>query len=149
MSMRFADLTPGRTITTGTCVLSQSGILEFARCYDPQWFHTDPVRAAHGRWQGLIASGWHTCVVAMQLVVAAVLHDSESFGSPGIEDLKWLEPVRPGDELRVILAVLESSVSASGRTGIIRWRWDVLNQADKIVLTLVATSLFDLASSRG
>jgi acyl dehydratase len=77
------------------------------------------------------------------------LHDSESFGSPGIEDLKWLEPVRPGDELRVILAVLESSVSASGSTGIIRWRWEVLNQADKTVMTLVATSLFDLASSRG
>jgi acyl dehydratase len=103
-------------------------------------------RAKGSRWQGLIASGWQTCGVAMRLLVEGALRDSESFGSPGLEYLKWLAPVRPGDALIVVAEVLD--VRRSERQpalGIVRWRWTVRNQNDEAVLELVATSLFDLA----
>jgi acyl dehydratase len=143
--MRFAELTVGRILHLGPVSLTEEEILTFARAYDPQWFHTDPARAAAGPWQGLIASGWHTCAVAMRLVVTQVLADSESFGSPGLAYLKWENPVRAGDALRVTVNVLEQRTAKSKPTlGIVRWRWRVANQRSDPVLDLEATSLFDL-----
>ncbi len=98
--MRFAELTAGRVIRLGPASLSEREIIAFARAYDPQWFHTDPARAATSLWQGLIASGWQTCGVAMRLVCDHILAGSESFGSPGLAYLKWENPVRAGDALR-------------------------------------------------
>jgi acyl dehydratase len=144
--MRFATLQPGMVIEAGPRPVSAEEIVEFASRYDPQWFHTDPKRAAGSRWKGLIASGWHSCAIAMELMVGTILKDSESFGSPGIEELQWLEPVRPGDALRLRVEVLESRHSASGRTGIVRWRWELWNQDQARVLSLIGTSLFDIAS---
>jgi acyl dehydratase len=118
--------------------------MTFAAQYDPQPFHTDPVRAKSGRWGGLIASGWLTCSIAMGLAVRGILEGSESYGSPGVERIEWTHPVRPRDALRLIVTVLESRVSGSKRTGIVRWRWELLNQEDVPVLRLVATSLFEI-----
>jgi len=144
--MKFADLTPGRSITVGPATISEEQILAFARDYDPQWFHADPARAAQGPWKGLIASGWQTCGIAMKLVVTQILADSESFGSPGLAYLKWEHPVRPGDVLYVTIDVKERRVATSKPTlGIVRWRWRVRNQLAAVVLDLEATSLFDLA----
>ena len=112
--------------------------------YDPQPFHTDARRAAASRWGGLIASGWLTCSIAMELAVRRILTDSESAGSPGVEQIEWLRPVRPGDRLRLTVTVLESRVSSSGRLGIVRWRWELQNQDNVIVLRMTATSFFDL-----
>ena len=143
--MRFAELTVGRVIHLGPAALTEEEIIAFARAYDPQWFHTDPVRAAASQWQGLIASGWQTCGVAMRLVVTQVLADSESFGSPGLAYLKWQNPVRAGDALRVAVEVLEQRIAKSKPTlGILRWRWRITNQRAEPVLELEATSLFDL-----
>ena len=86
-------------IDGGHRTVTEIEIVEFAKRYDPQWFHTDPERAKNSRWKGLISSGWMTCAIAMELAVKSVLADSESIGSPGVEQLKWLNPVRPGDEL--------------------------------------------------
>jgi acyl dehydratase len=88
-----------------------------------------------------------TCCIAMDLVVRKVLEGSESFGSPGVEEVRWENPVRPGDLLQVTVTVLESRVSSSGRNGIVRWRWDVHTQRGQRVLTLIATSLFDIAGA--
>ena len=144
--MKFAELTPGRSITVGPATVSEDEVLAFARDYDPQWFHADPARAAQGPWKGLIASGWQTCGIAMKLVVTQILADSESFGSPGLAYLKWEHPVRPGDVLYVTLDVKERRVATSKPTlGIVRWRWRVRNQLAAVVLDLEATSLFDLA----
>jgi acyl dehydratase len=140
--MRFAAILPGMVIESGPRLVSADEIIQFASRYDPQWFHVNPERAAKSRWGGLIASGWHSCAIVMEMTVAAILEDSESFGSPGIEQLQWLEPVRPGDALRLRVEVLESRISASGRTGIVRWRWELLNQTATKVLTLIGTSLF-------
>ena len=99
--MKFAEFKDGMLIKAGPVIVTEAEILEFARKFDPQWFHTDPKRAAEGRWGGLIASGWHTCALAMRMAVDAALHDSESFGSPGLGEVRWRVPVRPGDQLRL------------------------------------------------
>lgn len=142
--MRFADLTPGVVVRTPPRVVTAKEIVEFATRYDPQWFHTDVERARVGRWKGLIASGWHTCAIAMELMVRNVLSESESFGSPGIDSLKWLHPVRPEDSVALRFEVLRSSKSPSGRTGIVSSKSELWNQNDRQVLTLQGTTLFDV-----
>jgi len=129
-------------------VVDQEEMIAYAKLYDPQWFHTDPSKAEEGRWGGLIGSGWHTCSLAMRMAVQAALHDSESFGSPGVERIRWMLPVRPGDALRLEITVDSVRVSSSrDDLGIVRWTWRMYNQRDEQVLELEATSLFDLASS--
>lgn len=143
--MKFHELQAGQVIEAGPYALSRQEVLEFARAFDPQWFHTDPEAAARGRFKGLIASGWHSCAIAMRLATDAVLHDSESFASPGVADIRWLQPVRPGDTLALRATVLESRRSRSQPAlGVLRWRWQLFNQAGAEVMDLVATSLFDL-----
>ena len=145
--MKFADLAPGRSITLGPETVTQSAMVDFARSYDPQWFHVDAERAAQSTWEGLIASGWLTCCIAMRMVVERVLTGSESFGSPGLAYLKWENPVRPGDKLYVTVDVTERRVARSRPTlGIVRWRWRVSNQVDAVVLDLEATSLFEISA---
>jgi len=144
--MRFDDFHPGQALTAGPATLSDDEIVAFARRYDPQWFHTDAERAASSRWQGLIASGWQTCGVAMRLAVDHFLSGSESFGSPGLEYLKWLAPVRAGDALSLRAEVLDKRRSErQPALGVLRWRWILSNQRGEAVLDLVATSFFDLA----
>jgi acyl dehydratase len=146
--LRFSDFHAGQTLEAGPAALTADEIVAFAQRYDPQWFHTDAQRAAASRWQGLIASGWHTCAVAMRLAVDHFLAGSESFGSPGLEYLKWLAPVRPGDALSLRAEVLEQRRSERQPTlGILRWRWTLVNQRGEAVLDLVATSLFELQDS--
>ena len=143
--MRFAELTAGRVIRLGPASLTEQQIVDYARDYDPQWFHADPARAATSQWQGLIASGWQTCGIAMRLMCDGILAGSESFGSPGLAYLKWENPVRAGDELRLEVEVLDQRVAKSKPTlGIVRWRWRLANQRAEPVLDLEATSLFDL-----
>jgi acyl dehydratase len=144
--MKFANFKQGMTIQAGPVEVTEAEILEFARKYDPQWFHTDVQRAAGGRWGGLIASGWYTCAVAMRMAVDAALHDSESFGSPGLGEVRWRVPVRPGDRLRLEARVHGARTSSSRPDlGIINWAWVVYNQHEEAVLELDATSLFDLS----
>lgn len=147
--MRFAAIAPGMVIEAGPRTVTEAEIIEFASRYDAQWFHTDPKRAAEGRWKGLIASGWHSGAIMMQIAVDAILKDSESFGSPGIEQLEWLKPVRPGDSLKLRVLVLDTRRSSSGQTGIVRWRWELLNQHDVKVMSIIATSLFAVESETG
>ncbi|MBS0416604.1 MAG: MaoC family dehydratase [Proteobacteria bacterium] len=144
--MHFEQIEPGMIIDGGRRTVTESEIIEFAKRYDPQWFHTDPARAQHSRWKGLISSGWMTCSIAMELAVRSILADSQSIGSPGVEQLKWLNPVRPGDELALRVEVIDKSLSRSGSVGIIKWRWVLTTQVQVPVLELTATSLFQLRS---
>ena len=145
--MRFAQIEVGAVIDGGRRQVTEKEMIEFARRYDPQWYHTDPERARRSRWQGLIASGWLTCSIAMELLVRNLLADSESIGSPGIERLKWPAPLRPGDEVELRVEVLRSSVTRSGALGVVRWRWVLQTQAGTTVLDCIATSLFELQAS--
>jgi len=142
--MRFAQIEAGMVISGGRRAVTETEIIEFASRYDPQWFHTDPARAQHSRWKGLIASGWLTCSIAMELAVKNVLRDSESIGSPGVEQLKWPNPLRPGDEVELRIEVIESRLSRSGALGVVRWRWLLVTQHGLTVLDLIATSLFEI-----
>jgi acyl dehydratase len=146
--MKFADFQPGQVIEAGPYALSEAEVLQFATAYDPQWFHTDPEAALNSRFGGLIASGWHTCGIAMRLIADAALQGSESFASPGLAYVKWPHPVRPGDQLSVRATVLESRrASSRPDLGLLRWRWQLFNADGIEVLDLEATSLFDLARS--
>lgn len=143
--MKFEEFAAGQVIEAGPYVLTEPELLAFAREWDPQWFHTDPDAAAQGPHGGLIASGWQTCGIAMKLAVQAALEGSESFASPGLAYVKWTHPVRAGDALRLRATVLDTRRSVSQPTlGILRWRWQLFNQADTQVLDLEATSLFKL-----
>src|SRR5579862_3739040 len=142
--MQFEELTVGRVIESGPREVTEAEIIEFASRYDPQPFHTDLEVAKAGRFGGLTASGWMTCAIAMELVDRAILLDSTSNGSPGVEKVEWKHPVRPGDALRLRVTVLESRISSSKRTGVIVWRWELFNQADVLVLNLVGTSRLGL-----
>ncbi len=143
--MRFSDLIPGLVVRSAPRLVAQKEIIEFASRYDPQWFHLDAVRARDGRWRGLIASGWHTCAIAMELMVKNVLTGSEAFGSPGIDSIKWQYPVRADDSVALHFEVLRSSKSPSNRTGIIVSKSELWNQNDRQVLTLQGTTLFDIS----
>ena len=143
--MQFADFHAGQVIEAGPYVLTEAELLQFARAYDPQWFHTDVEAAAESPFGGLIASGWHTCSIAMRLVVEAALAGSESFASPGLEHVRWPNPVRPGDALRLVADVIEVRRSEKRPTlGILRWRWRLFNQRELMVLDAEVTSLFKL-----
>lgn len=144
--MKFADFAVGQVIEAGPYVVDEAEVLSFAKAYDPQWFHTDPEAAAKGRFGGLIASGWHTCGIAMRLAADAALHGSESFASPGLAYVKWPHPVRPGDALRLRATVIECRRSEKRpELGVLRWRWQLYNAHSTEVLDLEATSLFDLS----
>ena len=144
--MKFADFHPGQVLEAGPYEVSEDEIIEFARAYDPQWFHTDAQASATGRFGGLIASGWRTCAIAMRLIVDTALTGSESFASPGLEYVKWPAPVRPGDSLSLQVEVLDVRRSSkSPELGILHWRWHLFNQQQIEVLELEATSFFDLS----
>ena len=146
--MKFAEFFAGQIIEAGPIQVSEAEVLQFATAYDPQWFHTDVEAAAEGPFGGLIASGWHTCGMAMRLMADKALHGSESFASPGLAYIKWSHPVRPGDTLHVRATVLEIRTARSQPTlGILRWRWQMYNAREVEVLDLEATSLFKLSPS--
>lgn len=143
--MKFSEFQDGMVIKHPPVVLDEKTMIDFAKQFDPQWFHTDPEQAKEGRWGGLIGSGWLTCSLAMRMAVDAALTDSESFGSPGVDQIRWMLPTRPGDALRLEITVNNVRVSASRKDlGIVRWTWRMYNQNDEQVLELEATSLFDL-----
>ena len=132
----FEDFTPGSTQMLGPYTVAKEALTAFAREYDAQPFHVDEVAARDSFIGTLIASGWHTCSINMRLVADGFLLDSTSLGAPGIEEVKWLKPVRPGDTLRSRMTVLESRPSSSRPTlGLVRFQFEMLNQADETVFT--------------
>jgi acyl dehydratase len=131
----FEDLTPGLVETYGPLTVSKEDIVAFAREYDPQPFHTDE-EAAKSTFVGtLIASGWHSCALAMRMIAQGFILDAASLGSPGVEEVRWLAPVRPGDVLRTRNTILDARPSKSRpELGLVQFRLDVLNGADERVL---------------
>ena len=107
----WEDFEPGRTIELGTRTVTEDEIVAFAREWDPQPFHVDPEAAKGSPFGGLIASGWHTGAMWMRMYVDSLLEGTAAMGSPGIEELRWLAPVRPGDTLTGRLTVLETTPS--------------------------------------
>jgi acyl dehydratase len=142
--MRYwEDFEVGEVTELGSVDVTEQEVLEFARRYDPQPFHVDPDAAAAGPFGGLIASGWHTTALFMGMFVRSVLLDSASMGSPGVEEIRWLAPVRPGDRLSGRVTVTGAQPSATNpRRGTIFTTSEVLNQEGAVVMTLKARGFF-------
>jgi acyl dehydratase len=138
----FEDYPPGAVFTAGAMPVTAAEILEFARKYDPQPMHTDPEAAAKGRFGGLIASGWHTGAMMMRLFADNFLSPESSIASPGLDELRWLQPVRPGDVLSLRVTILEARRSKSRpEQGTVRSLVEVLNQRREAVMSLKPVSL--------
>lgn len=138
----FDDFRPGETIHLGTVPISEEEIITFARQFDPQPFHVDPEAAARSRFGGLIASGWQTTGLFMRLYARTVLNTTVSLGSPGVDQIRWPNPVRPGDRLAGRWTVLECRPSRSRPDrGVIRSRGEMFNQNGDPVLSLEALNI--------
>jgi acyl dehydratase len=133
----FEDYVPGSVREFGSIAVTEEEIIAFAKKYDPQVFHTDPDEARKTMYGGLVASGWHTAAMAMRLLVEHYLSHAASLGSPGIDELRWLKPVRPGDVLSVRVTVEEARRSRSTPDrGVVRSLVEVKNQTGEVVMSL-------------
>ncbi|MEG8018132.1 MaoC family dehydratase [Sphingomonas sp. LR55] len=139
----FEDIEVGRTASFGSYAVTREEVMDFAAKYDPQPFHLSDEAAAQTHFGRLSASGWHTCAMVMSMVVANLKENQQAgLGSPGIDELKWIKPVYPGDILRCETEILEKRVSASRpEMGIFKSRMRVFNQDDVMVMTFVSNGL--------
>jgi len=132
----FENYTVGATYACGSFTVSQDEIVDFAARYDPQMMHVDPVLAAEGPFGQVIASGWHKVCLAMRLLVENFLPHN-NLASPGIDELRWVYPVRPSDTLSLQVTVTEARRSRSKPDrGLIRTFMEVLNQDNEVVMTM-------------
>lgn len=139
----FEDFVAGSISESGALLVSQDDILGFARRFDAQDFHTDPEAAKASFVGTLIASGWHSCALLMRLAAEAFFLDTTSMGSPGVEEVKWLRPVRPGDTLRLRWTITETKQSRSRpEMGLVKFRFELLNQRSEPVVEQVNWVMF-------
>ena len=140
--MYFEDFEPGQSFRTGTRTLTEAEIIAFASQWDRQEFHLDAEAAKESIYGGLIASGWHTLLIAFDLVVEAAVWTDSSQGSPGMEEVRWLKPVRPGDTLSVEFSVVSATPSRSrADRGYVVWDHRVLNQEGEPVASFRSTGI--------
>ena len=138
----FEDYVPGSVFEYGTISVTEAEVIEFARKFDPQGIHIDAEAAAAGPFGGLISSGWHTASMMMRLLVDNFISKVAALASPGVDELRWIRPVRPGDLLRIRVAVVEARPSRSKPDrGLVRTMIEVLNQKEEVVMSLNAMHL--------
>jgi acyl dehydratase len=138
----FEDYVSGAVHECGCIAVQESEIIAFARQFDPQPLHVDPKKAEQSVFGGLIASGWHTAGLMMRLFVEHYLSRVASLSSPGVDELRWLKPVRPGDELALRVTVLETTLSRSKPDrGVVHSHIEVRNQREEVVMTMKALNL--------
>ena len=141
-ALYFEDFKPGDRFESGTLTITEALIMEYARFYDPQPFHTDPEAAKATVYGGLIASGMQTIGIMFKLFMETGVLAVCSLGSPGLDEIRWKAPVRPGDVLRVVAEVLESRPSSSKPDrGIVRILFSALNQRGETVATFIGNQL--------
>jgi acyl dehydratase len=139
----FEDFQVGDVRELGPVTVSEEEIVEFAQRFDPQPFHVDPEAAKASPFGGLIASGWHTTALFMGMFVRAILLDSASLGSPGVDEIRWTAPVRPGDTLTGRSTITDVQPSSKNpRRGTVFTANEVMNQDGVVVMTLKARGFF-------
>jgi acyl dehydratase len=138
----FEDFTVGEVIDLGERTISRDSIVAFAREFDPQPFHLDDAAARATIYGGLLASGWHTASLMMRMLYDSLIRHTVSLGSPGVDELRWLKPVRPGDTLSLRMTILECVPSRSKPDrGIVRSLMELRNQHGDVVVTMRGLSL--------
>lgn len=137
----FEDFPVGEVVEFGGRTVTEDEIVAFAKDWDPQPFHVDAQAAKDSQFGELIASGWHTGCLLMRMMCDAYLLDSASEGAPGIDEIRWVKPVRPGDCLRARRATLSARVSNSRpQIGIVEFAYELMNQNGETVLTMRGSS---------
>lgn len=135
-SIWFEDLEPGETVTFGTVSVSEEDIVAFAQEWDPQPMHLSEEAGRDTLLGRLTASGWHVCCIMMRMMCEGYLLEAASRGAPGIDEVRWIEPVLPGDTLTGKRTVLEKRRSRSRPDlGVVRCRYEMVNQHGKPVMT--------------
>ena len=139
-TLYWEDFAAGSVAEYGPYLLAKEEIIDFARQFDPQPMHLDEEAARHSMLKGLGASGFHTCGILMRLIADGFVNKCASQGSPGVDEVKWRAPVRPGDELRVRATITETRVSNSRPDmGFVKFRFEMLNASETCVMTLVSS----------
>jgi acyl dehydratase len=139
----FEDFHAGQEIDLGTRTVTEEEIIDFASRFDPQPFHVDVDAAARSIYGGVIASGWHTCSMMMRMVVDGLMAKSSSMGSPGLDGVRWLAPVRAGDSLNVRYQTTQVKASNSKPDrGVVWSKWVAINQHGETVCTVEGMGMF-------
>jgi acyl dehydratase len=139
MTLTFDDFRPGRFGTFGPRHVSRADILAFAAEFDPQPMHLDEDAASRSMLKGLAGSGWHLCAIVMRMMFDGFIGNTASLGSPGVNDLRWLAPLRPGDDLMLDVDVVEARVSRSRpETGIVTFKCVARNAAGQALCEMVS-----------
>lgn len=139
----WEDFPAGHVMEFGGAPVSREAVIAFASQFDPQPFHLDEEAARGTLFGGLCASGWHTCAMTMRMMCDGYLLDAASLGSPGIDALRWLKPVHPGDTLRVRMEILQARpMNSKPHVGLVQSRWTVINQHGESVMTMEGWGMF-------
>ena len=139
----WEDFPVGKVREFGGYVVTAEEIMDFARKFDPQPFHLSEEAGKASLFGGLCASGWHTCAMTMRMMCDDFLLETASLGSPGLESIRWLKPVYPGDTLRVRSVVLEARpMESKPHVGLLRARWEILNQKSEEVAQMEGYSMY-------
>lgn len=143
VTLQFEDFAPGSVVTYGAHLLTREEIVEFASEYDPQPFHLDEEAARHTLLGGLSASGWHACSILMRLNCDGFLNRSTSMGAPGIDEVKWLKPLRPGVTLGVRRTCLEARPSRSRpEMGLVKFHFELVTTEGEVIMTQTCSIMF-------
>ena len=144
MSKRtWEDFKTGDVAIYGPRLITREEIVAFAAEFDLQPMHLAEAAASTTLLGGLAASGWHGCALMMRMIADGFLLDSTSMGSPGIEEVRWLRPLRPGTQLRLRVTVLDSRASKSRQDmGLTRMRYDLIDAADEVITSMTSTMMF-------
>ncbi|WP_441240253.1 MaoC family dehydratase [Tardiphaga sp. 768_D3_N2_1] len=138
MTLTFEDFKPGHFGTFGPRHITRDEIVAYAREYDPQPMHLDEDAANASMLKGLAGSGWHMCSLMMRMIYDGFLHKSASMGSPGVEQMRWLAPFRPGDDLTLDVQVVEARASQSRPTlGIVKFKFSMLNAKGQTISEMI------------
>ena len=141
--IHWEDFILGSVVELGSRQVTREEIIAFAAEFDPQPMHMDEEFARSTMLGGLAASGWHTCAMAMRLIVDGFMGQSDSIGSPGIDEVRWLKPVRPGDTITLRRTVLDTRpLRSRPEWGLVRFRFELVNQAGEVVMIQENVNLF-------
>jgi acyl dehydratase len=138
----WEDFQPGAVAVYGPRLVTREEIVAFAAEFDPQPMHLDEAAASATMLGGLAASGWHICCLLMRIIADGFILSSSSMGAPGVEEVRWLKPLRPGTRIRVRSTVLESRASNSrAEMGLVKMQHEVLDETDTVLATLTSTAM--------
>ena len=139
----YEDLEIGQKIKLGSISISKNEIISFAEKFDPQPFHTNEIKAKESIFGGLCASGWHTCSLFMRILYDGFLINSAALGSPGMDAIRWLQPLRPGETITGIGEVIKKTPSKSRpEIGSLIINYEVFNKNNELIMTLIGISIF-------